>query len=382
MALHYKKKRKLDELEKKPILVIENVSKKYLGNDYKTLENINLEVYEGEFFALLGPSGCGKTTLMRMIAGFETPTTGTVKINGVDMSHVPPYKRPVNMMFQSYALFPHMDVWDNISFGLKQEKLSKEEIEKKVTEVLEIVKMTPFAWRKPYQLSGGQQQRVALARSLVKQPKLLLLDEPLGALDRQTREETQIELNNIQHMLGVTFIVVTHDQEEAMSMASRMAVMNKGNLMQVGSAEEIYEKPNSKFVAEFIGSINLFYGEILHEESNGINKVVKSEELGIEIIVEDEDDIAAGCSEAWVAVRPEEIEIDSVPTDIEENEIRGVIIDIGFLGETILYHVRLNSGKIVQVSVPTANRSINQDLFIGEEAYLSWYYSDGMIVVR
>lgn len=382
MALYYKKKRKLDELEKKPILVIENVSKKFPGSENKTLDNINLEVYEGEFFALLGPSGCGKTTLMRMIAGFETPTSGSIKINGIDMTHIPPYKRPVNMMFQSYALFPHMDVWDNISFGLKQEKLSKEEIEKKVTEVLEIVKMTPFAWRKPYQLSGGQQQRVALARSLVKRPKLLLLDEPLGALDRQTREETQIELNNIQHLLGVTFIVVTHDQEEAMSMASRMAVMNKGNLMQVGSAEEIYEKPNSKFIAEFIGSINLFHGEILHEETSGINKIVKSEEVGIEIIVEDEDNIADEFSEAWVAVRPEEIEIDSVPTDIEENEIRGIIIDIGFLGDRILYHVRLNSGKIVQVSVPTANRSINQDLFIGEEAYLSWYYSDGMIVVK
>ena len=239
-----------------PYIRIEKVTKKF--GDFVAVDEVSLKIYQGEIFCLLGASGCGKTTLLRMLAGFEEPTAGKIWIDGADMAGIPPYKRPVNMMFQSYALFPHMTVEQNVAFGLKQDKTPRGEIKDRVNAMLELVKLTQFAGRKPHQLSGGQRQRVALARSLVKQPKLLLLDEPLGALDRKLREHTQFELVNIQEKLGVTFVVVTHDQEEAMTLASRIGVMNHGEIVQVGTPSDIYEYPISRFVADFVGSVNLF----------------------------------------------------------------------------------------------------------------------------
>lgn len=375
----YTRKDKEDfTVTRKPFVVLENISKQFDGNDSKTVDNISLNIYEGELFALLGPSGCGKTTLMRMLAGFERPTTGKITINGIDMTDVPPYARPVNIMFQSYALFPHMSVEQNIAFGLKQENLAKEEIWKRVEEALDMVKMTDFAHRKPRQLSGGQQQRVALARSLVKRPKLLLLDEPLGALDRKIREHTQMELINIQTMLGITFVMVTHDQEEAMSMANRIAVMESGHLRQVGTPEEIYESPNSRFVADFIGSINMFKGKVVMGGVTGF-ELVRSRETDTDIRVQYKGDVDAH-SVVWVAVRPEEMEISTTPAPPNENQIEGVIIDIAFLGDVIIYHVKLASGKIVNVSNPTSARNKSADLVVGGKVYVSWYDTDGVLL--
>jgi len=245
-------------------LRIEGVSKRF--GDFVAVDNVSLSIFKGEIFCLLGGSGCGKTTLLRMLAGFETPTSGRILIDGQDMSGIPPYERPVNMMFQSYALFPHMTVTQNVAFGLEQEGIDKNEIRRRVDDMLGIVKLGEFAKRKPHQLSGGQRQRVALARALVKKPKLLLLDEPLGALDKKLREHTQFELINLQEQLGVTFVVVTHDQEEAMTLASRIGVMNKGQIVQVGTPTDIYEFPNSRFVADFIGSVNMFDGKLIEDE--------------------------------------------------------------------------------------------------------------------
>src|SRR5712692_1230686 len=244
----------------RPYVQVEGISKSF--GDFKAVNDVSLKIYKGEIFCLLGASGCGKTTLLRMLGGFETPTSGRIFIDGVDMASIPPYERPVNMMFQSYALFPHMTVEQNVAFGLKQDRLPRAEIARRVVEILELVQMRPFAKRKPHQLSGGQRQRVALARSLVKQPKLLLLDEPLGALDKKLREATQFELVNIQEQLGVTFIVVTHDQEEAMTLSSRIGVMNAGQIVQVGTPQEIYEFPGTRFIADFIGSVNMFEGQV------------------------------------------------------------------------------------------------------------------------
>src|SRR6202453_1564484 len=243
---------------------LENVSKRF--GDFVAVNNVSLDVERGEIFCLLGASGCGKTTLLRLLAGFETPSTGRLLIDGQDLASIPPYRRPVNMMFQSYALFPHMSVERNVAFGLEQEHLSRAEIRRRVAEILAIVKMGSYLKRKPHQLSGGQRQRVALARALVKRPKLLLLDEPLGALDRKLREHTQFELINIQQQLGVTFVVVTHDQEEAMTLATRIGVMNHGQLVQIGTPRQIYEFPQTRFVADFIGSGNLFEGRLVEDE--------------------------------------------------------------------------------------------------------------------
>ena len=259
-----------------PCLRIENVTKRF--GDFVAVNDVSLDVQRGEIFCLLGGSGSGKTTLLRMLAGFETPTSGKIYIDGQDMSECPPYDRPVNMMFQSYALFPHMTVEKNVSFGLEQEHLGRQEIKRRVGEILDIVKMTAFIARKPHQLSGGQRQRVALARALVKRPKLLLLDEPLAALDRKLREHTQFELINIQERLGVTFVVVTHDQEEAMTLSSRMGVMNHGKIVQVGTPTDIYEFPATRFVADFIGSVNIFEGKLVEDEPDFVR--IRSEELG------------------------------------------------------------------------------------------------------
>lgn len=378
----FNKKYDIDFLmQRKPMVELSNIHKKYENSEYNTINDLNLSIYEGEFFALLGPSGCGKTTLLRTIAGFEHPSSGSISINGFDMTDVPPFARPVNMMFQSYALFPHMTVEQNVAFGLKQDSLGEKVIKKKVEEALEMVKMSDFAKRKPNQLSGGQQQRVALARSLVKKPKLLLLDEPLGALDRKTREHTQIELINIQTMLGITFIMVTHDEEEAMSMATRIGVMNQGKLMQVGTPQNIYEYPDSRFVADFIGSINMFHGTVIAHSDDEETVIVRSHEAQTDIRVENIKTTSEG-QEVWVAIRPEEFTISSSPRAEGENQIEGKIIDIAFLGNQVVYHIDLGneSDKIIHASVPTTARNLSADLQVGNVAYLSWDDDDCVLL--
>jgi len=369
----------MNEFTKPDVIIrIENISKQFKANDYKTVDHISLDILRGESFSLLGPSGCGKTTLMRIIAGFEKPDSGRVFIDGIDMTDTPPYQRPVNMMFQSYALFPHMDIWNNVAFGLKQEKLPQSEISTRVQEALQMVGMYDFSHRKPWQISGGQQQRVALARSLIKRPKVLLLDEPLGALDRQTSEKTQVELTNIQRLLDITFLVVTHDQEEAMSMSDRMAVMKEGKLQQIGAPKEIYEYPDSRFVAKFVGSINIFHGYV-SDNSKKNRLTISSDEIEAPMFVNSYDKLNVG-TEVWVAVRPEEMGIYSEPDDDSHNHAEGIIVDIAFLGNQIIYHVELKSKKIVHVSLPTSARSKNPLLDYGNKAYVSWDKTDGVLL--
>jgi putrescine transport system ATP-binding protein len=354
---------------------IENVAKKF--DDFVAVDDVSLDVYRGEIFCLLGGSGSGKTTLLRMLAGFETPTAGKIYIDGQDMSAIPPYERPVNMMFQSYALFPHMSVEKNVAFGLEQEKLSRQEIRNRVGEILEIVKMAPYGARKPHQLSGGQRQRVALARALVKRPKLLLLDEPLAALDRKLREHTQFELINIQQRLGVTFIVVTHDQEEAMTLSSRMGVMNHGKIVQVGTPSDIYESPATKFVADFIGSVNMFEGRVMDDAGDSVR--IRSEDLGCVVRV----DHAVACGRGatvWTAVRPEKINISREPPGLAENVVRGTVKEIAYMGDVSIYLVQIDSGKIVRVTLPNITRDAEHRITRDEIVYLSWHGSSPMVL--
>jgi putrescine transport system ATP-binding protein len=357
---------------------IENVTKKF--GDFAAVDSVSLEVYRGEIFCLLGGSGSGKTTLLRMLAGFETPSAGKIYIDGQDMSAIPPYERRVNMMFQSYALFPHMTVEKNVAFGLEQEKLGRQEIRSRVGEILEIVKMTAFVARKPHQLSGGQRQRVALARALVKRPKLLLLDEPLAALDRKLRENTQFELINIQKRLGVTFIVVTHDQEEAMTLSSRMGVMNHGRIAQVGSPAAIYESPATKFVADFIGSVNMFEGRVTDAGSGALR--IDSEELGCVVAVDRSIDCARGAT-VWTAVRPEKINIRRDPGQgSQENLVRGMVKEIAYMGDVSIYHVQIGSGKMVRVTLPNIMRDAGQRIMRDETVYLSWHESSPVVLTE
>ena len=357
---------------------IENLTKKF--GDFAAVDAVSLDVYRGEIFCLLGGSGSGKTTLLRMLAGFETPTAGKIYIDGQDMSTIPPYERRVNMMFQSYALFPHMTVEKNVAFGLEQEKLSRQEIKSRVGEILEIVKMSSFLARKPHQLSGGQRQRVALARALVKRPKLLLLDEPLAALDRKLRESTQFELINIQKRLGVTFIVVTHDQEEAMTLSSRMGVMNHGKIAQVGTPAAIYESPATKFVADFIGSVNMFEGRVLDEGPGCLR--IQSEELGCIVAVDRSVHCARGAM-VWTAVRPEKINISRDPGQASlENVVRGTVKEIAYMGDVSIYHVQIDSGKIVRVTLPNIMRDAEHRITRDEAVYLSWHGSSPVVLTE
>jgi putrescine transport system ATP-binding protein len=357
---------------------IENVTKKF--GDFAAVDDVTLDIHQGEIFCLLGGSGSGKTTLLRVLAGFETPTAGRVYIDGQDMSTIPPYERRVNMMFQSYALFPHMTVWKNVAFGLEQEKLSKQEIRSRVSEILDIVKMSPFVGRKPHQLSGGQRQRVALARALVKRPKLLLLDEPLAALDRKLREHTQFELINIQKRLGVTFIVVTHDQEEAMTLSSRMGVMNHGKIAQVGTPAAIYESPATKFVADFIGSVNMFEGRVMEE---GVGRI-QSDELGCVVAVDRNLNCARGAT-VWTAVRPEKINMSRTLDDAHgarENVVRGVVREIAYMGDVSIYLVQIDSGKTVRVTLPNITRDAEHRITRDETVYLSWHRSSPVVLTE
>jgi putrescine transport system ATP-binding protein len=360
-----------------PYIRIDDVSKKF--GDFTAVNDVTLSIYRGEIFCLLGGSGCGKTTLLRMLAGFETPTEGRIFIDGQDMAGVPPYKRPVNMMFQSYALFPHMTVEQNVAFGLKQEGTPKAEITQRVQEMLSLVKLQDFLKRKPHQLSGGQRQRVALARSLIKRPKLLLLDEPLGALDKKLREHTQFELVNIQERLGVTFVVVTHDQEEAMTLATRIGVMNQGRIVQVGTPHEIYEFPNSRFTAEFIGNVNMFEGIITEDEPDHVR--IDSAELGGFIYV-GHGVSAAPDARVWTAVRPEKMLLTREPPREDVNRAAGTIREIAYMGDVSIYLVQLDSGKTVRITQPNTHRHAELPLTWDDRVWVSWHESSAVVVTE
>jgi len=329
----------------KPFIRIENVTKKF--NDFVAVNNVSLDIYKGELFALLGGSGCGKTTLLRMLSGFDSPSEGKVWIDGQDMTSVPPYERPVNMMFQSYALFPHMTVEKNVGYGLKHEKLTEAQRKDRVKLMLDLVQLSQFAGRKPHQLSGGQRQRVALARALAKQPKVLLLDEPLGALDKKLREHTQFEIMNIQEKTGITFVVVTHDQEEAMTLSTRIAVMDKGVIRQTGTPTEIYEFPKTKFVADFIGSINQFQGTVKSVTKD--KAIVACADWAGDIIVDRDATVDVG-QNVSVAVRPEKISINKKTPAKGLNAVEGKVLDLGYFGKDSLYRVKLSSSVLVRVN--------------------------------
>ncbi len=333
-----------------PFIRIRNVSKSF--GPFKAVDNVSLDIARGELFAMLGGSGCGKTTLLRMLAGFEEPSAGTIEIDGQDMAGIAPYERPVNMMFQSYALFPHMSVERNVGYGLKHDDMTASARNDRVREMLDLVQLTELAGRKPHQLSGGQRQRVALARALARQPKLLLLDEPLGALDRKLREQTQFELLNIQQKTGVTFVVVTHDQEEAMILADRIAVMDRGIIRQVGAPTDIYEFPKNKFVASFIGSINMFEGMIISTSKDAA--VVEVPGLGGK--VRTSGLMAERGAEVTLAVRPEKVVISRKKPETE-NAFEGTVSDVGYFGKDSLFRVRLESGTLVSVNSANARRS-------------------------
>ncbi len=359
----------------KPYVQVFGVTKQF--GDFTAVRNVSLDVFERELFCLLGGSGCGKSTLLRMLAGFETPTSGTIYIDGVDMAGIPPYERPVNMMFQSYALFPHMNVEQNVAFGLKQDRISKPEIKRHVSDMLDLVQLGQFARRKPHQLSGGQRQRVALARSLVKQPKLLLLDEPLGALDKKLREETQFELVNIQESVGVTFVVVTHDQEEAMSLSTRIGVMDKGEIVQTGTASQIYEFPSSRFVADFIGSVNMFSGRIVEEEPD--HAVIESEEAGGLIRIT-HGIVGIVGQQVWVALRPEKIGIGKERPPDHENCLAGKVDEIAYFGNLSVFRVRLESGMIVRITRPNLHREEETPITWEDDVFLSWHGSSAVVL--
>jgi putrescine transport system ATP-binding protein len=314
-----------------------------------------------------------------MLAGFERPTQGRIFIDGVDMTAMPPYERPVNMMFQSYAIFPHMTVEQNVAFGLKQDKVPKAEVVKRVGEMLEMVKLGQFAKRKPHQLSGGQRQRVALARALVKKPKLLLLDEPLAALDKKLREHTQFELINIQETLGVTFVVVTHDQEEAMTLSTRIGLMNHGEIVQVGTPTEIYEYPSSRFVAEFIGSVNTFEGRLTEDEPSYVR--IGSDDLEQPIFVDHGVSSAPGAT-VWAAIRPEKIHMSRERPDGPDNWTAATVQDIAYMGDLSIYLLRLASGKVVRVTQPNAARHADERVTWDERVYLSWDPSSPVVVTK
>jgi putrescine transport system ATP-binding protein len=360
----------------RPYVEVERVTKSF--GDFKAVDDVSLKIYKGEIFCLLGASGCGKTTLLRMLGGFETPSSGRIFIDGEDMTGVPPYERPVNMMFQSYALFPHMTVEQNVAFGLKQDGVPKAEIADRVATMLELVKLGGLGKRKPHQLSGGQKQRVALARSLVKRPKLLLLDEPLGALDKKLREHTQFELVGLQDKLGVTFIVVTHDQEEAMTLASRIGVMNHGEIVQAGTPSEIYEFPGSKFVADFVGSVNIFEGKLIEDEPEHVR--IASDELGATIYVS--HGISAPPEAiVWAAIRPEKVFMSTAQPEGKDNVVRGAVQDIAYLGDLSIYLVKLATGKVVRVTQPNTSRHA-EAITWDQQVYLSWDPTSPVVVTR
>jgi putrescine transport system ATP-binding protein len=353
----------------KPLIRFDIVTKRF--GDAVAVDHLSLNIFEGEFFCLLGPSGCGKTTLMRMLAGFETPSEGSISLGDQNLAGVPPYRRPVNMMFQSYALFPHMSVEKNIAFGLKQDGMPKDQIAERVGEMLRLVQLEKLARRYPSQLSGGQRQRVALARALAKKPKVLLLDEPLGALDKKLREETQFELMDIQHDLHMTFVVVTHDQEEAMTMADRIAVMDHGRIVQVATPGEIYEQPRTRFIAEFVGDVNILEGHVQGQE-NGLWRV-KTPSAQVPLTIDDPDEVLHSGQAVAIAVRPEKMVIHRDPPGPGAiNVLTGQVWDIGYLGDWTVYRVRLATGEILRVTRANASRFVENPIDWDEQVYVTF----------
>jgi putrescine transport system ATP-binding protein len=356
------------------ILRIEGLSK--LFGDVAAVDHLSLDINQGEFFALLGPSGCGKTTLLRLIAGFERPNAGRMLLDGIDLAPVPPYRRPVNMMFQNYALFPHLDVEANIAFGLKQEGLARPEIARRVADMLALVKLETYGRRKPHQLSGGQRQRVALARCLVKRPRVLLLDEPLAALDRKLRDETRFELMELQRRLGLTFVIVTHDQSEAMIVADRIAVMNRGRLMQVAPPADIYEQPNSRWVADFVGDVNLFEGRLGDDGASVEGTAAGRLRTAAKV------DAEPGAA-VWVAVRPEKMRITHDPPSGEiENCVVGAVVDIGYLGELSIYKMRIADGSAVKAAIANTGRRSERPIACSDRVWLSFPPEAAIVLTR
>jgi len=362
-----------DSKDETAFLRIENLVKDFDG--YKAVNDVTLDIAQGEIFALLGSSGCGKSTLLRMLAGFETPTSGRIVLAGQDLARLPPYQRPMNMMFQSYALFPHLSVWDNIAFGLRRDGLAKDKVSDRVEAMLKLVQLGKFAKRKPHQLSGGQQQRVALARSLAKQPQLLLLDEPLGALDKKLREETQIELVNIIEQVGVTCVMVTHDQEEAMTMASRIAIMSEGRFLQVGPPAEIYETPATRFVADFIGNVNLMDGTLEVDQPDHV--IISCADckhyVGHGITGNEGMPVS-------VALRPEKIHVSRKPPEDEYNTARGTIKELSYFGSFTVYHIELASGARLKVSLANVQRHRDDEFTWGDIVWAHWSRSAHVVL--
>jgi ABC-type Fe3+/spermidine/putrescine transport system ATPase subunit len=429
-----------DDPEQKPLIRFRNVTKRF--GDFTAIDDLTLDIFEQEFFALLGPSGCGKTTMMRMLAGFENPTSGAIELAGQDIAGIPPNKRAVNMMFQSYALFPHLSIWDNIAFGLRRESSDKAAIASRVEEMLKLTRLEKFARRKPHQISGGQRQRVALARSLAKAPKLLLLDEPLGALDAKLREATQFELMDIQEKTGTTFVIVTHDQEEAMTVASRVAVMDEGRVMQVATPQRIYEAPNSTYVADFIGDVTLIEGTAraraqapeapntavtqssaprgpspnalgvwLHDkvlapvigtrtdtqlqlpppDKSDTTLSVLSKDIpegGIDIAWSDSQpplialdaDAALDGTQVTLALRPEKVSISKTQPDGAVNALKGTVIDIAYLGNLSTYHVELAGGVMIKAQTANTRRVSRREITWEDEVWVSWSGTAGVVL--
>jgi putrescine transport system ATP-binding protein len=352
----------------RPQVVIEGVCKTYPG--VKAVDDVRLSIFKGEMFALVGASGCGKTTLLRMLAGFTEPTAGQITIDGAVMNEVPPHERPVNMMFQSYALFPHMSVEKNVGYGLRRLPLEPAVRRERIQAALDMVQLGKLAQRRPHQLSGGQRQRVALARALIRRPKVLLLDEPLSALDKKLREQTQFELMNIQYQVGTTFIFVTHDQDEAMALATRIAVMDHGKVVQVGTPAEIYEFPRTRFIADFIGTTNFFEGTVTGVDAGQIR--VHSPEAGAELLVDDRGQVSVG-QQVWVALRPEKIRLSKEPPTGERiNRLKGVVAELGYLGNRSTYRIRTPSGKILTVLGKNEQRTSEWSIDWSDEVFLSW----------
>jgi putrescine transport system ATP-binding protein len=359
-----------------PFVRIVKVTKRF--GDFTAVDDVSLDIWKGELFCLLGGSGCGKSTLLRMLAGFETPSEGRIEIDGQDMAGLPPYERPTNMMFQSYALFPHMTVENNVAYGLRRDGMRRAEAMERAAEMLKMVQLTKFAARKPHQLSGGQRQRVALARSLVKRPKLLLLDEPLGALDKKLREETQFELVKIQETLGVTFIVVTHDQEEAMTLATRIGVMHAGEIVQVGEPSEIYEHPNSRFVADFIGSVNMFEGRVSEDEPEHIK--IAAPDVGGEIFVGH----GVTCTlnqQLWYALRPEKIRLSRKRPE-GRNVFAAMVEEVAYMGNLSVYRLRLPTGRVIRATQANLDRYSEDRISWDENVFASWDDVAGVVLTR
>lgn len=366
-----------DDATQKPLIRFENVTKSF--GDFTAIDNLTLDIFAQEFFALLGPSGCGKTTMMRMLAGFETPTKGRIELAGQDIAPVPPNKRAVNMMFQSYALFPHLSVYENIAFGLRRGDMNKNDIAARVEEMLKLTRLEKFARRKPHQISGGQRQRVALARSLAKAPKLLLLDEPLGALDAKLRQATQFELMDIQEKTGTTFVIVTHDQEEAMTVASRVAVMDEGRLIQVATPQRIYEAPENVYVADFIGDVNIIEGTS-KPIGQGQYKVHPMSG-GAPFIAASERPFSDGQT-CHLAVRPEKISIHADrPTDTD-NAVQGKVLDIAYLGNLSTYHVELPGGQIIKAQIANTRRISRRSFTWEDPVWVAWTATAGVLLEK